>query len=76
MINDLREKIDKIDDQIIPLLEERLKIAKQIKKFKKKGKIFDPKREDQILSKIKSHYIQDIYKTIFKNSKKVQLDEL
>ena len=76
MIDDLREKIDQIDDQVIPLLEERLKLAKEIKKFKKKGKIFDPKRESQILSKIKSHYIQDIYKTIFKNSKEVQQDDL
>lgn len=70
----LRNQIDKIDDKIIALLEKRLRIAKSIKKYK--TKIGDSKREKEILAKISSAYIQDIYKTIFKNSKKIQKDNL
>nr|NGX29556.1 hypothetical protein [Candidatus Anoxychlamydiales bacterium] len=56
--------------QIVPLLEKRLKLAKEIRKYKKE--ILDSNRENKILDKIKSEYIKDIYKTIFKNSKEVQ----
>ncbi len=68
----LRNQIDKIDNKIIALLKKRLQIAKNIKKFKKNIK--DSKREEKILAKIDSIYIQDIYKAIFKNSKKLQKD--
>ncbi|MFA6119140.1 MAG: chorismate mutase [Parachlamydiales bacterium] len=67
---DLRKQIDTIDDQIIDLLEKRLKIAKEVRKFKKQTA--DENREKEILAKIHSQYIKDIYMTIFKNSKKVQ----
>ena len=69
-LKDIREQVDKIDDQIVPLLEKRLKLAKEIRKYKKE--ILDSNRENKILDKIKSEYIKDIYKTIFKNSKEVQ----
>jgi len=51
-------------------LEKRLNIAKNIKEFKKH--ITNNQRKQEILDKIKSKYIQNIYKTIFKNSKKIQ----
>lgn len=70
----LRNQIDKIDDKIISLLEKRLKIAKAIKKYK--NKITDIDREKEILAKINSKYIKDIYKTIFKNSKKIQKEKI
>ena len=70
----LRNQIDKIDDKIIFLLEKRLQIAKKIKKYKKK--IIDTNREKEILSKIHSKYIKDIYKSIFKNSKKFQKEKI
>jgi len=69
-LENIRNQIDEIDDQIISLLEKRLKIAKEIRRYKKE--IVDSSRETQILKKIKSEYIKDIYKTIFKNSKKLQ----
>ncbi|HEU64161.1 MAG: hypothetical protein KR126chlam4_00640 [Candidatus Anoxychlamydiales bacterium] len=69
-LKDTREQIDEIDEQIVPLLEKRLKLAKEIRKYKKE--ILDSNRENKILDKIKSEYIKDIYKTIFKNSKEVQ----
>ncbi|NGX34613.1 MAG: hypothetical protein K1060chlam1_00966 [Candidatus Anoxychlamydiales bacterium] len=76
MLDKLRDQIDEIDDQIIPLLEKRLKLAKEIKKYKKE--ITNSNREQKILDKINSKYIKDIYKTIFKNSKKIQrnLDDI
>jgi len=67
-----RKQIDEIDSKIIPLLEKRLLLAKELRKFKTKTQ--DSSREDQILKKIKSKYIQDIYLSIFKNSKKIQED--
>jgi len=70
----IRKKIDKIDDKIIDLLEKRFLLAKEVKKFKKKIK--DKKREEEILSKIKSIYIQDIYKIILKNSKRMQKNDI
>lgn len=70
MLEKFRKEIDEIDNQIIPLLEKRLKIAKDLKKYKKT--IQDSNRENEILDKIKSEYIKDIYKTIFKNSKEIQ----
>jgi shikimate dehydrogenase len=66
----LRNQLDKLDDKIIPLLEKRLALAKETKKHKKK--IHDKNREEEILTKIKSKYIQEIYKAIFKSSKKIQ----
>lgn len=69
-LENIRNKIDKIDDKIIKLLEERLKLAAEVIKFKKK--VVDSKREEEILAKINSLDIQAIYKTIFKISKKKQ----
>jgi chorismate mutase len=73
-LEEIRKEIDVLDDQIIDLLEKRLNIAKQAKAFKKKVK--DCKREDEILQKIKSKYIQNIYPAIFENSRKIQEDLL
>lgn len=70
----LRKQINKIDDKVISLLEKRLEIVKNIKKYKEK--ITDKNREKEILSKINSVYVKDIYKAIFKNSKKVQKEKI
>jgi chorismate mutase len=72
MIEKIREEIDSLDIQIQKLLEKRLKLALQTLKYKKK--ISDKKREKEILEKISSIYIKDIYKAILKNSKKYQKD--
>ncbi|NGX32304.1 MAG: hypothetical protein K1060chlam4_00345 [Candidatus Anoxychlamydiales bacterium] len=75
-LENLRNQIDELDNQIIPLLEKRLALAKEVRKYKKE--ITDFNREKNILDKIKSDYIKDIYKIIFKNSKKLQrsLDDI
>jgi chorismate mutase len=64
-----RKEIDFIDSKIIKLLEKRLKVVSKIKPFKKK--LTDKKREREILEKITSPYIQNIYKSIFKASKQI-----
>lgn len=53
-ITDLREKIDKLDDQILYLLNERARLAQQIGDFKRMDGqlIFDRNRETTLLTRI------------------------
>ncbi|NGX56583.1 MAG: hypothetical protein K1060chlam5_00826 [Candidatus Anoxychlamydiales bacterium] len=74
MLKKLREEIDKIDNEVIILLEKRFEIVKKIKYLKLKERVEDKNREEEILKKISSQYIIDIYKTIFENSKLSQKD--
>jgi len=69
---EIRKEIDKLDDEIISLLEKRLDLACQTKKVK--THIVDKGREEEILKRISSKYIQDIYRSIFDNSKKKQAE--
>ncbi len=77
-IEDLRTKIDLIDDEIINLLDERFKVTDEIGKIKKNKNILiqDNKREEEILKKIqkksKIEELSTIYKTIISCSKKRQ----
>jgi chorismate mutase len=75
-INCLREEIDAIDDDIIKLLEKRFDLILLIKKYKKENniEIFDQNRENEILKKISDLNIQEVYKELFKISKKIQKD--
>ena len=84
-LDNLRRKIDEIDDKIIILLRERLKTAKKIGKIKirRKMKIFDAKREKRVLEnaiqKAKRRNIRNlkeikrIYKKIIKMCREAQL---
>ena len=47
----MRKKIDEIDDKLLALFKERLKVSKKIGLLKKKNKIeiFDPQREQEII---------------------------
>ena len=69
---EIRKKIDKLDDEIISLLEKRLDLACQTKKFK--THIVDKEREKEILRKISSKDICEIYRLIFHYSKKKQAE--
>jgi len=53
-LNELRLEIDKIDEQLIKLFEERMETSKRVAKFKKLHNIpiFDPKRELEILTNL------------------------
>lgn len=68
-----RSDIDSIDEQIMSLLEKRFKLVLGMKAFK--TTLSDEKRENLILSKTSSKYIQNIYKEIFRNSKKLLVEQ-
>ena len=53
---DLRVKIDEIDEQIVDLYEKRMDISRQVAEYKiETGKqVFDKKREEEKLRKVKS----------------------
>ena len=55
-LDTIRQKIDKIDDQIVQLLEERMHLVEGVIAYKKaSGKsILDTKREEVIFEKVKS----------------------
>ncbi|MCT4584248.1 MAG: chorismate mutase [Peptostreptococcaceae bacterium] len=80
-IDSLRTNIDDIDKDIINLLEERIKLCKDISDIKKSKnlKVYDKKREENILNNIRKktttdneNLIINIYKNILKHSKEVQ----
>ena len=56
-IQDVRSRIDEIDDRIVDLLKERLTLAKRIGLLKEEGKRakWDPLRERQIYEKLLRH---------------------
>jgi monofunctional chorismate mutase len=55
-IEEMREKIDRIDLRIVNLLEERVDLVKKIGESKRKHNlpISDPKREQEVLIKVSS----------------------
>ncbi len=63
-INELRKKIDKIDQEIINLILERSELAHKIGIYKKQNQlsIYNPEREKQIYENIQNHY-KNFYKT-------------
>lgn len=77
----IRQEIDKIDSNIILLLQERMKRCVKISKLK--PIIYDPVREKQILDKLSSdasemldkQFITNLYNLIFTQSKKLQQQE-
>lgn len=78
-INELRNKIDLIDNDLMKLFAERLSIAQEILAIKIENKLNadDFKREDEIIDKlyrnfeekIPKYIIERLYKTIFQISK-------
>lgn len=78
-INALREDINKLDDEIIKLLDKRNQKALEIGEIKKKNskEIFSSSREKFILEKIKNSgkfnkNITKVYEQILIESKKIQ----
>ncbi len=82
-LDKIREKIDKIDTEILNKLNERLELALQAKKFKKET--LDRKREIQVLRRVKKHaqrhnllnsgFIEKIFTEIINESRKIQDEE-
>lgn len=82
-MKDLRDKIDKIDEKIIELFDQRMDLAKEVveAKIKIKRQIYDSQREEEIILKLKekSKYqpgIERLYRTIFSISKSLQSQSL
>ena len=82
-LNEIRQGIDKIDDQISALYLERMNLVKQVSDAKKQsGKaVFDPEREKKILLRLTDGdnmtdemrvYIKRVFETIFETSKAFQ----
>ena len=84
-LDNLRKKIDEIDDNIVKLLLERFAVVKNIADYKKEHgiEIFQKNRETEILKNIADKidktknqaykkYILDIYETILQTSKSSQ----
>ena len=82
-IKQLREKIDKIDADIIKKLSQRKKLALKIGKLKSKSEksVIDKKREQQLINYYKKlcvkynlqpQFVLKIFKLIIVNSRKLQ----
>jgi len=54
-LNELRIKIDNLDNEILSLINERMKIVHNVGEFKRKtgGSIYRPEREIEILNRLK-----------------------
>ena len=81
----LRKEIDKIDNEILKLLDKRMGIVREIGHLKQKSNVFiyHPKRESEILARlanlgaknITQNAIKAIYNEIFANSRHLELPE-
>ena len=80
-LQDLRKKIDEIDDDLTALFFRRMDISAEIALYKKQNDlpVFDPEREKRKLSEISAKapdgrkvYIQALYSLIFELSRAEQ----
>lgn len=78
-IDEIREEIDKIDNNIMKLLDMRIEYSQKVGTLKKLNKIEikDNKREKEIYEKIKektlnNQLISEIYTSILKTSRDIQ----
>lgn len=86
-LNDIRKKIDDIDEKIVSLLAERQDIVKEIIDLKKANNIpvYHPAREEDLISRrrlqsadngLDPDYIEEVYRTILRSSRKEQSTEI
>ena len=80
-LKELRQKIDKIDDELVRLFEQRMEVSGEIAQYKIKNNlpVYDPEREQQKLQelsqKVKKEnetYITDLYTLLFELSRSNQ----
>lgn len=82
MLEKEREIIDKIDNQIVKLFEERMNTVIEIAKIKKINdiKVLDSNREKEVIERVKSYlenkelskYLEEFYLDLMNISKKYQ----
>jgi len=81
-IENLRQKLDLIEDKLISLLNERVKYVLEIGKIKREQglPITDPKREEAILNRVaqkntgpmSDEFVKEIFKKIIEESIKME----
>ena len=80
-LKELREKIDKIDDEMVRLFQERMRVSADIAAYKKENgmAVLDKTRENQKLSDIESKtddelksYARALYSFMFELSRSYQ----
>lgn len=80
-INDARDKIDSIDNELVELLKKRMEIAKKIAEYKQENSLpaLNKSREREILNRVAelsgdelASYIQVLFSTIFSVSRSYQ----
>ena len=81
-LEELRQEINQIDDELVVLLEKRMKLVNQVATYKQEtGKaVLDTKREEVILGRVADHVENPVYKVtilatfkdILKNSRAYQ----
>jgi len=81
-LKEYRQEIEKVDEQLIKLISQRMELSKKIGEYKKENNlpIFDPSREEELKNKnillVKEEYreaYKEVFETILKVSKNVQL---
>jgi len=72
-IEDLRKQIDVLDDHIVSLLAKRMKVVKDVGKFKKENNLppLDNKRWKEII-KTKKGFIKKIWEIIHNEALKIE----
>lgn len=81
-----REKIDKIDEEIVRLFQERMSVATDVAAYKRSTgkKVFDPQREDEKITTLRNMVdddfnkmgIEDLFRQIMSISRKYQYQVL
>ena len=63
-LNEIRQQIDTVDNEIVALLEERMKLVTRVSAYKQRtGKaIYDPEREQALLDKVGASVLNPEYK--------------
>jgi len=78
-LKELRQRIDTIDNNILDLIVERLEVAREIGQAKGNKQVYDPEREEIVLSRLRSRVpewdrdaLDSIYGTIIEMCRSVQ----
>lgn len=82
-LSEIRQEINKIDSELIPILEKRMKLSRQVAIYKKaRGiPILNSAREQEILDSVAasvdediSKYMMELYKQIMRVSREYQAE--
>lgn len=84
-LTQLREEINKVDDELLKLFEKRMLLANDVADYKKKNNlpVYDRRREREILNKVEADVREDmgsyakiLYSTLFQLSRSYQLKKI